>query len=58
MVYPSQTKFREHGGDFDLANYGTVLVSGKDEYACNKTRTTNNNGVPFPPPYQISEEVL
>lgn len=51
MVYPGQTKFREHGGDFDLSNYGTVLVSGENVYSHNKVRTLNNNGESFPAPH-------
>ncbi len=47
MVYPNQTSFIEHGGYFDLSNYGCVLVSGNDEYKHNKIRTENNLGEPF-----------
>jgi len=49
MVYPTQDTFYEHGGYFDLKDYGTVLVSGEDKYAHNRKRDTNNNGLPFVP---------
>ena len=58
MVYPSQTTFHEHGGAFDLTNYGTVLVAGENPYSHNKVRTSNNNGQPFPDPLpRQAEEV-
>lgn len=47
-VYPYQTEFVAHGGKFDLSNYGTVLVSGKDNYQHNRVRKVNNLNVPFP----------
>lgn len=48
-VYPEQTEFTEHGGFFDLKNYGCVLVSGSDNYKHNKLRNKNNLGEPFTP---------
>ena len=47
-VYPDQTSFTEHGGFFDLTNYGCVLVSGVDKYKHNRLRTKNNLGKEFP----------
>ena len=41
-VYPNHTEFTEHGGFFDLKNYGSVLVSGVDTYKHNKIRIKNN----------------
>lgn len=49
-VYPNQTDFIEHGGHFDLSNYGCVLVSGVDKYNHNRFRTENNLGEKFPVP--------
>jgi non-heme Fe2+,alpha-ketoglutarate-dependent halogenase len=49
-VYPDQNDFTEHGGFFDLSNYGCVLVSGVDRYKHNRLRTENNLGEPFPDP--------
>ena len=46
-VYPDQTHFFSHGGNFDLKNYGTVLVSGKDIYHHNRIKNTDVHGVPF-----------
>ena len=47
-VYPGWTGFHAHGGTFDLAKYGCVLVSGRDAYGHNRLRTTNAHGEPFP----------
>jgi non-heme Fe2+,alpha-ketoglutarate-dependent halogenase len=47
-VYPDWDGFRAHGGVFDLAKYGCVLVSGTDRYGHNRLRTTNEWGEPFP----------
>lgn len=46
-VYPNMTKFSAHGGQFDLENYGGILVSGIDKYKHNVIRTKNNLGAPF-----------
>lgn len=50
MVYPGQKTFIEHGGRFDLENYGAVLVSGENRYAHNTVRTQSNTGYKFPKP--------
>lgn len=46
-VYPDQKKFFAHGGNFDLENYGCVLVSGQDAFHHNTLRTENNYGEKF-----------
>jgi D-alanine--poly(phosphoribitol) ligase subunit 1 len=46
-VYPDQDGFTAHGASFDLANYGSVLVSGQNHFDHNRIRTTNNLGEPF-----------
>ncbi|HEX5120930.1 MAG TPA: chlorinating enzyme [Pseudonocardiaceae bacterium] len=35
-VYPYSTELEEFGGEADLARFGNVLVSGKDEYGHNR----------------------
>ena len=47
-IYPDMNCLRAHGGDFDLTNYGAILVSGRDNYNHNRIRTENNRGIPFP----------
>ena len=49
-VYPEQNEFTEHGGYFDLKNYGCVLVSGVDRYKHNSLRNKNNLGEDFQAP--------
>jgi len=46
-VYPDTERLREHGGEFDLTNYGCVLVSGEDTYKHNKIRKTSNRKQEF-----------
>ena len=46
-VYPDQPRFRAHGSDFELSNYGCVLVSGRDQYRHNQIRRENNLGQAF-----------
>ncbi|HEX5403471.1 MAG TPA: chlorinating enzyme [Pseudonocardiaceae bacterium] len=46
-VYPDQTSFQAHGNSFDLADYGSVLVSGKDTHHHNRILTANAHGTPF-----------
>jgi non-heme Fe2+,alpha-ketoglutarate-dependent halogenase len=46
-VYPDQPRFHAHGGDFDLADFGCVLVRGHDGFGHNRLRETNNLGEPF-----------
>jgi len=46
-VYPDMTGFHAHGGTFDLAQYGCVLVSGRDEFKHNRIRATDNWDVRF-----------
>jgi len=46
-VYPDQTSFNAHGTEFDLKDYGTVLVSGENKYDHNTVKSTNAHGQPF-----------
>jgi non-heme Fe2+,alpha-ketoglutarate-dependent halogenase len=46
-VYPDQTTFNAHGTDFDLSEYGPVLIAGEDKYGHNNIRANNNLGQPF-----------
>lgn len=46
-VYPDWTKFRAHGGEFDLKDYGCVLVSGEDRYGHNTLRSIDNHNKSF-----------
>ncbi|MEE1927330.1 chlorinating enzyme [Streptomyces sp. TRM 70351] len=46
-VYPDQDSFSAHGATFDLAEYGSVLVSGENTYGHNRLRTDNNHGEKF-----------
>lgn len=47
MVYPNQESFVEHGGFFDLRQYGAIHVSGQNTYQHNRIRTTTNTGFSF-----------
>lgn len=47
QVYPDQDSFAAHGANFDLSRYGTVLVSGADEFGHNRMRDSDNHGVGF-----------
>lgn len=49
-VYPDQKEFYEHGGHFDLSDWGCVLVSGENRYDHNNFRTKNQLGEDFPTP--------
>ncbi|WP_347469597.1 chlorinating enzyme [Burkholderia stagnalis] len=49
LVYPGQDTFVEHGGFFDLGQYGVVHVSGKDTFQHNRTRHSTNTGYRFRP---------
>jgi non-heme Fe2+,alpha-ketoglutarate-dependent halogenase len=46
-VYPDQNDYTAHGAKFELDNYGSVLVAGRDEFGHNRMRTTNNHGESF-----------
>lgn len=46
-VYPDLESFSAHGAEFDLSEYGPVLIAGEDRYGHNKIRATNNLGQPF-----------
>jgi non-heme Fe2+,alpha-ketoglutarate-dependent halogenase len=46
-VYPNQTEFVAHGATFDLANYGSVLVSGRNDFTHNRMRIEDNLGEKF-----------
>lgn len=47
LVYPGQDTFVEHGGLFELDQYGVVNVSGKDTFQKNRVRTSTNTGYKF-----------
>ncbi len=47
-VYPDWANFEAHGGQFDLSNWGAVLVSGADRFGHNRLRIENNRGERFP----------
>ena len=46
-VYPDQDSFTAHGAEFNLADYGCVLVAGEDRYGHNRLRKSTNYGVDF-----------
>lgn len=46
-VYPDQNHFIAHGAVFDLQNYGSVLVSGQNDYSHNRIRELDNNNKRF-----------
>ncbi|MEV6118587.1 chlorinating enzyme [Streptomyces sp. NPDC052109] len=46
-VYPGTTEIIEYGGRVSLDRFGSVLVSGADEYAHNAIATTTTTGHPF-----------
>lgn len=47
-VYPDTEDVDEYGGRVSLSSYGTVLVSGSDEYTHNRRVTQTTNGHTFP----------
>ncbi|MCA8095441.1 chlorinating enzyme [Burkholderia anthina] len=51
LVYPGQDQFIEHGGFFDLSQYGVVQVSGQDSFGHNRMRSSTNTGYQFRAPY-------
>jgi non-heme Fe2+,alpha-ketoglutarate-dependent halogenase len=46
-IYPDTEWVEEYGGSIPLANYGAVLVTGKDTFGHNKIHLTNLRGEPF-----------
>jgi non-heme Fe2+,alpha-ketoglutarate-dependent halogenase len=46
-VYPDQDSFRSHGAEFDLSDWGAVVVSGQDTYGHNRVKERNAHGQPF-----------
>ncbi|WP_394829364.1 chlorinating enzyme [Pendulispora albinea] len=46
-IFPDQTRFSEHGNEFDLRDWGAVLVAGRDDYEYNRVRTHNAREEPF-----------
>lgn len=49
QVYPGTDKISEYGGGISLEHFGSVLVSGKDEYGHNRLARENRRGYPFTP---------
>jgi len=47
-VYPDTDEIIEYGGRVSLEKFGSVLVSGQDEYAFNRIATQTTTGHPFP----------
>lgn len=47
QVYPGLTEVREYGGRASLEHYGTVLVSGKEEFGHNRIAGHTTTGHPF-----------
>ncbi len=52
-VYPDTDSVSEYGGGVTLDNYGTVLVSGSDEYGHNRVAKESRRGFPFTPHQQV-----
>jgi non-heme Fe2+,alpha-ketoglutarate-dependent halogenase len=48
QVYPNMDRIAEFGGEASLERYGSVLVSGKDEFGHNRLIDRTFNGMPFP----------
>ncbi|OEF91350.1 chemotaxis protein CheX [Vibrio anguillarum] len=46
-VYPDSDAIIEHGGKVELSRYGTVLVSGEDNYSHNNKAECDLHGRPF-----------
>jgi non-haem Fe2+, alpha-ketoglutarate-dependent halogenase len=46
-VYPDTEYVEEYGGKISLEKFGSVLVSGKNEYSYNRIATKTARGVPF-----------
>jgi non-heme Fe2+,alpha-ketoglutarate-dependent halogenase len=53
-IYPDTNEFNEHGGAFNLTNWGSVLVAGTDRFHYNRVRAENNLGQPFPTPLRTN----
>jgi non-heme Fe2+,alpha-ketoglutarate-dependent halogenase len=49
QVYPGTDSVTEYGGGIVLDKYGTVLVSGSDEYGHNRIAKTSQTGFEFVP---------
>lgn len=47
-VYPDADVVEEYGGKIDLACFGVVVVSGRDEYGHNRVITQTTRGFQFP----------
>lgn len=46
-VYPDQDSFSAHGDEFDLSDYGSVLVQGEDRFKHNRMRDKGTLGQKF-----------
>ncbi|WP_405947610.1 chlorinating enzyme [Streptomyces prunicolor] len=53
QVYPGTDAVNEYGGGITLDNYGTVLVSGTDEYGHNRVAKESQRGFSFVPHQQM-----
>lgn len=50
-IYPDTDAIEEYGGRVSLANYGVVLVCGRDEFGHNRIATQTTRGRLFAPAY-------
>ncbi|MDB4989698.1 MAG: sle [Myxococcaceae bacterium] len=46
-VYPDTEEFEEYGGHIELSRYGTVVVSGRDQFGHNRVASHTTRGFPF-----------
>lgn len=46
-VYPGINQYTAHGETYDVSNFASVLVSGRDQYNHNKIRDADNHGIAF-----------
>ena len=53
QVYPGTDTVNEYGGGITLDNYGTVLVSGTDDYGHNRVAKESQRGFSFVPHQQV-----
>lgn len=47
QIYPDTDVVEEYGSRISLENFGTVVVSGRNDYTHNRVVTVNRRGMPF-----------